>query len=59
MKVLLTGAAGGMGLESLRQMAEDGGSYQIVALDLDNERCRERLKPYVGNTRVQTLVFPT
>ncbi|MBQ6145840.1 MAG: NAD(P)-dependent oxidoreductase [Clostridia bacterium] len=55
MKVLLTGAAGGMGLESLRQMAEDGGSYQIVALDLDNERCRECLKPYVGNTRVQTL----
>ena len=55
MKVLLTGAAGGMGLESLKQMAGDGGSYQIVALDLDNERCRERLKPYAGNTRIQTL----
>lgn len=55
MKVLLTGAAGGMGLESLRQMAEDGGSYQIVALDLDNERCRERLNPYEGRMRVQTL----
>ena len=55
MKVLLTGAAGGMGLESLKQMAEDGESYQIVALDLDNARCRERLKPYAGNTRVQTL----
>ncbi len=55
MKVLLTGAAGGMGLESLKQMAEDKGSYQIVALDLDNERCRERLKPYADSKRVQTL----
>ena len=55
MKVLLTGAAGGMGLESLKQMAEDGGSYQIVALDLDTGRCRERLKPYEGNSRVKPL----
>ena len=55
MKVLLTGAAGGMGLESLRQMAEDRGSYQIVALDLDTERCRERLKPYADSKRVQPL----
>ena len=55
MKILLTGAAGGMGLESLRQMAENQGSYQIVALDLDNERCRERLKSFAKNGRVQTL----
>ena len=55
MKVLLTGAAGGMGLESLKQMAEDKGSYQIVVLDLDNARCRERLRPYEGNSRIKTL----
>lgn len=35
-----------MGLESLKQMTKDSGSYQIVALDLDSEPCRERLKPY-------------
>ena len=44
MKVLLTGAAGGMGSESLRQMAEDDGHYEVIALDLDNEKNREKLK---------------
>ena len=55
MKVLLTGAAGGMGLESLKQMAADGGAYKITALDLDNDRCRERLRPYEDNPRVKVL----
>lgn len=56
MKVLLTGAAGGMGTESLRQMAADGGAYKITALDLDDPRCRERLQPYEADPRV-TLLF--
>ena len=55
MKVLLTGAAGGMGRESLKQMVSDKGKYQIVALDLDNDKCREQLQPYVGNKRVQIM----
>lgn len=55
MQVLLTGAAGGMGLESLKQMAADGGAYNITALDLDNDRCRERLRPYEENPRVKIL----
>jgi nucleoside-diphosphate-sugar epimerase len=55
MKVLLTGAAGGMGLESLKQMAADGGAYKITALDLNNDRCRERLRPYEDNPRVKVL----
>ncbi len=55
MQVLLTGAAGGMGLESLKQMAADGGAYRITALDLNNDRCRERLRPYEEDPRVKTL----
>lgn len=35
---LLTGAAGGMGYESLRQMVEDGCDYEIIACDLPNEK---------------------
>ena len=54
MRVLLTGAAGGMGMESLRQMAEDNGNYQIIALALDNEHSRKRLSPYENNPRVRT-----
>lgn len=56
MKVLLTGAAGGMGQESLKRMAADNGKYEIIALDLDNESCRNRLRPYEGNNRVQILL---
>lgn len=56
MKVLLTGAAGGMGQESLKQMASDNGKYEIVALDLDNESCRNRLKPYEGNRRIRIML---
>ncbi len=55
MKVLLTGAAGGMGQESLKQMAADNGKYEIVALDLDNESCRNRLQPYEENSRIRMM----
>ncbi|MER2056638.1 MAG: NAD(P)-dependent oxidoreductase, partial [Clostridia bacterium] len=56
MKVLLTGAAGGMGQESLKQMVADSGKYEIVALDLDNESCRNRLQPYEGNSRIRIML---
>ena len=56
MKVLLTGAAGGMGQESLKQMAADNGKYEIIALDLDNESCRNRLRPYEGNSRIRIML---
>lgn len=55
MKVLLTGAAGGMGSESLRQMAEDDGRYEVIALDLDNEKNREKLGVYAEHPRVHPL----
>lgn len=56
MKVLLTGAAGGMGQESLKQMAADNGKYEIIALDMDNESCRNRLQPYEGNSRIRMML---
>ena len=55
MKVLLTGAAGGMGSESLRQMAEDDGRYEVIALDLDNEKNREKLCAYANHPRIHPL----
>ena len=39
-KVLVTGAAGGMGYETLKQMVEDGCDYKIVALDLPNDNTK-------------------
>ena len=51
MKVLLTGAAGGMGYECLSQMAADGCRYEIIAWDLDNEKSRKRLKKYENDKR--------
>lgn len=56
MRVLLTGAAGGMGYECLSQMAADGCKYEIVAWDLDNAKSSERLDKYKNDSRV-TLVF--
>ncbi|MBE6482707.1 MAG: NAD(P)-dependent oxidoreductase [Actinomyces ruminicola] len=53
MRVLLTGAAGGMGFKALRQIAADGGDYEVIALDLDNERSRERLLPFEGQHRIR------
>ena len=51
LKVLVTGAAGGMGIETVRQMAEDDGSYRIVATDLPGEKSRKNLEPFRGNPR--------
>ncbi|SDH82587.1 Nucleoside-diphosphate-sugar epimerase [Pseudobutyrivibrio sp. 49] len=55
-KVLLTGAAGGMGYESLRQMAEDGCDYEIVVCDLPNDKSKERLREFEGNKRVTIML---
>jgi nucleoside-diphosphate-sugar epimerase len=55
-KVLLTGAAGGMGYESLRQMVEDGCDYEIIACDLPNDKSRERLKEFENNSRVTIML---
>lgn len=55
-KVLLTGAAGGMGFESLKQMANDKMDYEIVALDLPSEKTKEKLMPFKNNPRVTVML---
>lgn len=37
-KVFITGAAGGMGFESLKQMISDGKDYDLVILARDSEK---------------------
>eukprot|EP00833_Pecoramyces_ruminatium_P009474 jgi/Orpsp1_1/1183506/evm.model.c7180000085506.1 len=54
--VLLTGAAGGMGYESLKQMVEDGLDYEIIALDLPGEKTEEKLMKYKDNERVTIIM---
>ena len=55
-RVLLTGAAGGMGYESLKQMVEDGCDYEIIACDLPNDKSKERLQEFEGNNRVKIML---
>ena len=55
-RVLLTGAAGIMGFESLKQMVEDGCDYEIIALDLPGERTTEKLMKYKDNKRVTIIM---
>ncbi len=44
MKVLLTGAAGSIGLETLKQLVKK--KYDITILELFNKRTEKRLKPF-------------
>lgn len=55
-KVLVTGAAGGMGYETLKQMVEDDCDYKIVALDLPNDNTKEKLLPLKDNDRVTVMM---
>lgn len=55
-KVLVTGAAGGMGYETLKQMVEDGCDYKIVALDLPNDNTKAKLFPFKDNSRVTVMM---
>ncbi len=45
-KVFITGASGGMGQQSLKQMIKDRDLYDITILSFDSEKDREALKPY-------------
>ena len=55
-KVLLTGAAGGMGFESFKQMVNDEEDYEIVALDLPGDKSSEKFLPYKDNPRVKIML---
>ncbi len=52
-RILLTGAAGGMGFESLKQMALDGCDYEIIAVDLPGEKTESKLSVFADNPRVK------
>lgn len=54
-RVLLTGAAGGMGYESLKQMLEDKCDYEIVALDLPNDKTYEKLEVQLSQVCLITM----
>lgn len=45
-KVFMTGASGGMGQQSLKQMIEDRALYDITILSFDSETDRAALAPY-------------
>lgn len=62
MKILLTGAGGNIGIETLKKLTEHK-EYEIVILDLDTSKIRKRLKPYLdkvtayfGSIHDETLV---
>lgn len=47
-KVLLTGAAGSMGITTLSELLIKINIQDIIAFDLDNDNNRKQLKPYEG-----------
>ncbi len=51
-KVFMTGATGGMGYESLKQMLSDTCKKDIIILVRDSEKNRKLLKEYSGNKRL-------
>lgn len=54
-RVMITGAAGNMGGETLKQMKNDLDRCELVLFDLDNSTSRERLKPYEELEGVQVV----
>lgn len=52
MKVLLTGAGGNIGLETLRQLMEKG-KYDVTAIDLPSKRNKKRLKPFLDKADIR------
>ena len=50
-KVLVTGAAGSIGLYTLKYLLSEG-KYEITALDLNNKKVIKRLKKYKKRVNV-------
>ena len=55
-RVFLTGATGGMGFASLKEMLKDADKQDIVILARDSEKNRKILAPY-GNTAGLEIVW--
>ena len=50
MKILLTGAAGSVGYETLKQLVDK--NYEITVLELENKRTKKRLKPFLEKIKI-------
>lgn len=51
-KVLVTGAAGAVGEETIAELVRRGADYQVVAFDLPCRRTRSRLRPFKHDVEV-------
>lgn len=54
-RVFLTGATGGMGFASLRQMLKDSDKQDIVILARDSEKNRKILAPYMETAGLEIV----
>ncbi|MEG2322696.1 MAG: NAD(P)-dependent oxidoreductase [Bacilli bacterium] len=50
MKVLLTGAAGSVGFEALKQLVLK--KYEVTVIELDNKKNRKKLKPFQDSVKI-------
>lgn len=55
MKILLTGASGAMGQESLRFILSSNQAFNIILPILDTEEDRKIMQPYIEDARVQIV----
>ncbi|MEE8807198.1 MAG: NAD(P)-dependent oxidoreductase [Lactimicrobium sp.] len=55
MRVLVTGAAGTMGYETIRQMADDQCTYDVRVTDLPGKKSEERLGCFVNKQRFEVV----
>jgi nucleoside-diphosphate-sugar epimerase len=53
-KILLTGASGSVGLETLRELVQHTDKYDVTAFDLENKSSKKKLQPFAKDVR---LVF--
>ncbi|MBY0013486.1 NAD(P)-dependent oxidoreductase [Paenibacillus typhae] len=54
-RVMITGAAGNMGGETLKLLINDLAKCELLLFDLDNPNSREKLKPYEGLSGVKVV----
>jgi nucleoside-diphosphate-sugar epimerase len=53
-RILLTGASGAVGIETLSELARHTDKYEITVFDLENKQSRKKLLPFAKSVR---LVF--
>lgn len=50
MKILITGAAGSVGYETLKQLVDK--NYEVTVLELENKKTKKRLKPFLDKAKI-------